>query len=137
MTPSQSLRRVVIAPDSLDPANADDHEIGQAERSRLLRICPPENGYNVVAVLCTDTFLHERVAQRRSRCPPKGGPLSQGVVFGTSVACPLHIWTIALEDGCSRCPDEGCVPKFASRVEAGKVPMDPVELATLALGAPA
>ena len=33
------------------------------------------------------------------RCPHKGGPLSQGIVFGTSVACPLHNWTIGLDDG--------------------------------------
>ena len=67
------------------------------------------------------------------RCPHKGGPLSQGIVFGTSVACPLHNWTIELQDGCARSPDEGCVPKFACKVEAGQVLMDPVELATLAL----
>ena len=67
------------------------------------------------------------------RCPHKGGPLSQGIVFGTSVACPLHNWTIGLTDGCARAPDEGCVPKFACKVEAGEVHLDANELATLAL----
>ncbi len=36
------------------------------------------------------------------RCPHRGGPLSQGIVFGDSVACPLHNWTIGLADGCAR-----------------------------------
>lgn len=67
------------------------------------------------------------------RCPHRGGPLSQGIVFGTSVACPLHNWTIGLADGCARAPDEGCTPSFACKVEAGAVYLDPVELATLAL----
>ncbi|MDB5943404.1 MAG: nirD [Ramlibacter sp.] len=67
------------------------------------------------------------------RCPHKGGPLSQGIVFGTSVACPLHNWTIGLADGCAGAPDEGCVPKFACRVEGGQVLLDPVELATHAI----
>lgn len=67
------------------------------------------------------------------RCPHKGGPLSQGIVFGTSVACPLHNWTIGLDDGCARAPDEGCVQKFACKVDAGLVHLDPIELATLAV----
>ncbi|MGC1175467.1 nitrite reductase small subunit NirD [Polaromonas sp.] len=67
------------------------------------------------------------------RCPHKGGPLSQGIVFGTSVACPLHNWTIGLADGCAQGADEGCTPKFACKVEAGQVMLSPVELATLAL----
>jgi nitrite reductase (NADH) small subunit len=67
------------------------------------------------------------------RCPHKGGPLSQGIVFGTSVACPLHNWTIGLQDGCAKGADEGCTPKFACKVEAGQVLLDAVELATLAL----
>jgi response regulator NasT len=58
-----SLRLVVIAPDSLAPDTEDDHAVEQAERSRLLRICLLENGYNIVAVLPTDTFLAERIAQ--------------------------------------------------------------------------
>jgi nitrite reductase (NADH) small subunit len=67
------------------------------------------------------------------RCPHKGGPLSQGIVFGTSVACPLHNWTIELGDGCARAPDLGCVPKFACKVEGGQVLLDPHELATHAI----
>lgn len=67
------------------------------------------------------------------RCPHKGGPLSQGIVFGASVACPLHNWTIGLDDGCAKAPDEGCTTKFACRVEGGQVMLDPVELATKAI----
>ena len=67
------------------------------------------------------------------RCPHKGGPLSQGIVFGTSVACPLHNWSISLTDGCAKAPDEGCVQSFSCKVEAGKVHLDAVELATLAI----
>ena len=67
------------------------------------------------------------------RCPHKGGPLSQGIVFGTSVACPLHNWTISLEDGQARAPDEGCTQRISCRVDAGQEMLDPVELATLAI----
>ncbi len=67
------------------------------------------------------------------RCPHRGGPLSQGLVFGTRVACPLHNWTIGLDDGCAQEPDAGCTQRFSCRVEGGRVLLDPVELATLAL----
>ena len=67
------------------------------------------------------------------RCPHKGGPLSQGIVFGTSVACPLHNWTIDLNGGCAKAPDEGCTPKFSVHVADGVVHLDTDELATLAL----
>ncbi len=69
------------------------------------------------------------------RCPHKGGPLSQGIVFGSSVACPLHNWTIGLNDGCARAPDEGRTTKFNVKVEAGVVYLDATELASLALDA--
>ena len=58
------------------------------------------------------------------RCPHKGGPLSQGIVFGDSVACPLHNWTIGLDDGCAEAPDDGCTQRFAVRVEDGAVALD-------------
>ena len=69
------------------------------------------------------------------RCPHKGGPLSQGIVFGTSVACPLHNWTIALADGCAQAPDEGCTPHFSVQVDGGAVYLDAAELRTRALDA--
>ena len=67
------------------------------------------------------------------RCPHKGGPLSQGIVFCTSVACPLHNWTIGLADGCAQTPDVGCTVPFAVKVEAGEVLLNAAELASLAL----
>jgi len=63
MTPSHSLRIVVIAPDTLEPDANDTHAVEQAERSRLLRLSLLENGYNIIAVLPTDTFLSEHIAQ--------------------------------------------------------------------------
>lgn len=67
------------------------------------------------------------------RCPHKGGPLSQGIVFGRSVACPLHNWTIALCDGVAMAPDHGCTPRFAVKVENGTVSLDVAELNSIAL----
>ena len=60
---SQTLRLVVIAPNSLQPDSADDHAVEQAERSRALRIGLLQAGYNIIAVLPTDTFLAQRLAQ--------------------------------------------------------------------------
>ena len=71
------------------------------------------------------------------RCPHKGGPLSQGIVFGQSVACPLHNWTIGLCDGQAAAPDEGCTPSFACQIRQGEVQLDADELATKALTLPA
>jgi nitrite reductase (NADH) small subunit len=68
------------------------------------------------------------------KCPHKGGPLSQGIVFGEKVACPLHNWNIELPTGCAVSPDEGCTQKFAVKVEADQVYLDAEELRTLAVG---
>ena len=55
------------------------------------------------------------------KCPHKGGPLSQGIVFGHKVACPLHGWNIKLDDGNAVAPDKGCARSYPVRVEAGVV----------------
>lgn len=71
------------------------------------------------------------------RCPHKGGPLSQGIVFGKSVACPLHNWTIGLNDGCAKEPDVGCTPAFQVKLEGEEVYLLQAELDTLGLDLPA
>jgi len=75
----------------------------------------------------------DRVFALLDRCPHKGGPLSQGIVFGDAVACPLHNWAIQLSDGHARSPDEGCTPAFACKVAGGQVFLDAGELASKAL----
>jgi len=80
-----------------------------------------------VAVFRTES---DEVFALLDRCPHKGGPLSQGIVFGHSVACPLHNWTIGLCDGQAAAPDEGCTPSFQVKVEDGQVFLDADELAS-------
>jgi nitrite reductase (NADH) small subunit len=55
------------------------------------------------------------------KCPHKGGPLSQGIVFGERVACPLHNWTIELKSGDAVAPDVGCTTRFAVKIDDGCV----------------
>jgi nitrite reductase (NADH) small subunit len=83
-----------------------------------------------VAVFRND---QDQVFALLDRCPHKGGPLSQGIVFGTSVACPLHNWTIGLSTGCAKEPDEGCTQSFRVLVTDGVVHLNQPELDTLAL----
>src|SRR4051812_47426893 len=52
-------------------------------------------------------------------CPHKGGPLSQGIVHGSSVTCPLHNWVISLESGKAQGADEGCVRTIPIKIEHG------------------
>jgi nitrite reductase (NADH) small subunit len=54
-------------------------------------------------------------------CPHRGGPLSQGIVHGTSVTCPLHNWRIDLTSGQALAPDEGCSKVYRTRLEDGWV----------------
>lgn len=54
-----------------------------------------------------------------NRCPHKGGQLSQGIVHGKRVTCPLHSWVISLETGEAVAPDTGCVHRHEVRVAHG------------------
>jgi nitrite reductase (NADH) small subunit len=68
------------------------------------------------------------------KCPHKGGPLSQGIVFGERVACPLHNWSIGLGDGCAAAPDVGCTQSFSVQVDGDVVSLDMEELRRVAIG---
>ena len=62
-----------------------------------------------------------RVFALADRCPHRGGPLSQGIVHGARVTCPLHDWVINLENGRAEGPDEGATRTFGVRIENGRV----------------
>lgn len=63
----------------------------------------------------------DRVFGLHDKCPHKGGPLSQGIVHGDTVTCPLHGWKIGLADGQAVAPDQGCAGRFEVRLEADVV----------------
>ena len=75
-------------------------------------------GGGTIAVFRT---AEDNVFALRDACPHKGGPLSQGIVFGDSVACPLHNWCIDLKSGTAAAPDEGAVERFEVCVVNGDV----------------
>lgn len=54
-------------------------------------------------------------------CPHKGGVLSEGIVHGHKVTCPLHNWVINLEDGEAQGPDEGSTACFETKIKSGMV----------------
>ena len=57
-------------------------------------------------------------------CPHKAGPLSQGIVHGNAVTCPLHNWVISLETGSAMGADEGNVRTYPLRIANGRVLID-------------
>src|SRR5262249_36374804 len=63
--------------------------------------------------------LGDAVFALEDRCPHKGGPLSQGIIHGNAVTCPLHNWVIDLASGQASSPDEGCVRRIPVRLEGG------------------
>lgn len=63
----------------------------------------------------------DQVFALHDKCPHKGGPLSQGIVFGHTVACPLHNWNINLENGEAQAPDRGCAGTLSVKVENGAI----------------
>lgn len=63
----------------------------------------------------------DQVFALHDKCPHKGGPLSQGIVHGDTVTCPLHGWKIGLKDGEAVAPDKGCTRNFEAKLEGDRV----------------
>ncbi|MCK6411062.1 MAG: nitrite reductase small subunit NirD [Azonexus sp.] len=81
------------------------------------RIVRPQDGDDIAVFRTAD----DAVFALHDKCPHKGGPLSQGLVHGHKVTCPLHGWNIGLEDGQAVAPDVGHCDRFEVKVENGQV----------------
>jgi nitrite reductase (NADH) small subunit len=75
-------------------------------------------GRGCIAVFRT---ADQEVFALEDKCPHKAGPLSQGIVHGRAVTCPLHNWVISLETGKALGTDEGQVRTIPLKVENGHV----------------
>ena len=98
--------------------------------TRWMRICTveeiPRLGARVVNRRGEDNIAIFRTADDKlfalaDRCPHRGGPLSQGIVFGERVACPLHNTCVDLGSGCAVAPDKGQVECYSLKIEADVV----------------
>ena len=58
----------------------------------------------------------EKISALEDKCPHQGGPLSDGIVHGNCVTCPLHNWDIDLSTGLAQGADTGCVKTFDVQV---------------------
>lgn len=75
-------------------------------------------GAKSIAIFRTDD---DRIFALEDKCPHKNGPLSQGIVHGDCVTCPLHNWVIALDTGEACGADEGKVSSFPVRVDGTEI----------------
>lgn len=94
-----------------------------AQGARLVRT--PQG---CVAVFRT---LDDQVFALDDRCPHKGGPLSEGIVHGTSVTCPLHGWVFDLATGLATGADAGAVRTFATRIQNRRILIDAALIARM------
>ncbi|MFC3612889.1 nitrite reductase small subunit NirD [Lutimaribacter marinistellae] len=77
-----------------------------------------------VAIFRTDK---DEVFAASDTCPHKGGPLSEGILHGQSVTCPLHNWVFDLNTGQAQ-DEDGQIATYPARVEAGRVLIDGARL---------
>jgi nitrite reductase/ring-hydroxylating ferredoxin subunit len=54
-------------------------------------------------------------------CPHQGGPLSEGMLEGTTIVCPWHAWVFDLATGASPVNPRAKIPCFPVKVEGKDV----------------
>jgi nitrite reductase (NADH) small subunit len=89
------------------------------------RVVARDGGTNIAVFRAAD----DTVFALADRCPHQGGPLSQGIVHGHHVTCPLHGWTIELAGGHAVAPDCGRAARYEVKVERGRVLLEARALA--------
>lgn len=102
--------------------------------SDWVRVCRfddiPPLGARIVPAAAGDIAIFrggdDRVFALRNRCPHKQGPLSEGIVAGCQVTCPLHNWVIDLESGQALGADSGSVPVIPLKIEDGFIHIRPL-----------
>ncbi len=92
----------------------------------------PKRGARVVKTShgCVAIFrtFDDKVFAIDDACPHKKGPLSEGIVHGTKVTCPLHNWVIDLESGLAQGGDQGGVATYEIKVKDGRILLDTSQL---------
>jgi nitrite reductase (NADH) small subunit len=85
----------------------------------------PKLGARIVTTIAGDIAVFrtadDEVFALYDRCPHKNGPLSQGIVHGRSVTCPLHGWVLALETGEAKAPDTGCAHRVPAECVGDRI----------------
>lgn len=71
----------------------------------------------------------EEVFATSNTCAHKAGPLSEGLVHGHKVTCPLHGWVYSLETGEAQGADEGRIATYPVRHDNGRVFLDQSSIA--------
>jgi nitrite reductase (NADH) small subunit len=94
-------------------------DIGQVDQIApgSARTLPVEGGEEIAIFRTLAGNFHALV----NKCPHKQGPLSQGIVHGSVVTCPLHNWNISLQTGEALGEDKGCVPVIPLKIDAGRI----------------
>ncbi len=81
---------------------------------------PVEGSRVVVSPGCRIAIFRtadNQVFALEDRCPHRKGPLSQGIVHGKQVTCPLHNLVINLADG--EASEDDCVPVCTISAQIG------------------
>ncbi|MBN9887392.1 nitrite reductase small subunit NirD [Salipiger abyssi] len=96
-------------------------DIGHIEDVPLRGARLVKTAVGCVAVFRTD---ETEVFAASNTCPHKQGPLSEGIVHGHKVTCPLHNWVFDLNTGEAQGADEGRIATYPVRLEDGRILLD-------------
>jgi nitrite reductase (NADH) small subunit len=91
--------------------------VGNIPLTGARRLCLKSQGRPVAVFRTGDGEIFALVDE----CPHKKGPLSEGIIAGKTVTCPLHNWVIGLDDGQAVAPDTGAAAPLSVRIVGGDI----------------